>query len=363
MGLPNGPKLLTAKSVENSATKRWQEFLDTSRRTKRFVVVCNQWRQSQRASKASALITTKQVEAFDFMFGRGILAAARDELVQRNNTWALQYINITLTEIIQLLIRHGANPLERDVRGTTLLPCAAGTGNLDAMKELLPYYFPSGLLDETERDGATPLHWATAGVNSKEFGTGGHLQICQFLLLECDQQRRLQQLSGEESSAVPTAEDLVICRTKDGNSPLMWAAWSESLDTVKLMVRHRAIWQLANTNGCTVAHWASSGGNLEVCKYLHDVVGVDFFVPNHGGNTPLTHAVAFGRVEVVRWLREVAVDTSNEDNDILAAQLAEDFVEWSSELTSSAVIDANKRCSSSRMIIGMLSKTRTVALH
>jgi hypothetical protein len=92
-------------------------------------------------------------------------------------------------------------------------------------------------------------------------------------------------------------------------------------------------------------------------------VGVDFFVPNHGGNTPLTHAVAFGRVEVVRWLREVAVDTSNEDNDILAAQLAEDFVEWSSELTSSAVIDANKRCSSSRMIIGMLSKTRTVALH
>jgi ankyrin repeat protein len=129
------------------------------------------------------------------------------------------------------------------------------------------------------------------------------------------------------------------------------------------MVRHRAIWQLANTNGCTVAHWASSGGNLEVCQYLHDVVGVDFFVPNHGGNTPLTHAVAFGRVEVVRWLREVAVDTSNEDNDILAAQLAEDFVEWSSELTSSAVIDANKRCSSSRMIIGMLSKTRTVALH
>jgi ankyrin repeat protein len=82
---------------------------------------------------------------------------------------------------------------------------------------------------------------------------------------------------------------------------------------------------VANRNGCTVAHWASSGGNLVVCKYLADVVGVDFFQPNHGGNTPLTHAVAFGRVEIVQWLRDQCY---NGDDDQIAASLAQDFVDW-----------------------------------
>jgi 26S proteasome non-ATPase regulatory subunit 10 len=118
-----------------------------------------------------------------------------------------------------------------------------------------------------------------------------------------------------------SAKELVNQQTKDGNSPLMWAAWSSSLDTVKLMVRYRARWDLSNRNGCTVAHWAASGGNLEVCKYLAEVVGVDFFVPNHGGNTPLTHAVAFGRLDVVQWLRERAATLEEDRDDLIAKQL------------------------------------------
>lgn len=90
------------------------------------------------------------------------------------------------------------------------------------------------------------------------------------------------------------------------------------------MTRNRADYKLANRNGCTVAHWASSGGNLEVCKYLGKVIGVDFFEPNYGGNTPLTHAVAFGRAEIVEWIREQA---KGEDDEI-AARLAEDFFMW-----------------------------------
>jgi ankyrin repeat protein len=53
-------------------------------------------------------------------------------------------------------------------------------------------------------------------------------------------------------------------------------------------------------------------------------MGVDFLQPNHGGNTPLTHAVAFGRVEIVQWIREQA---THEDDEI-AASLAEDFFMW-----------------------------------
>jgi ankyrin repeat protein len=326
------------------------------RKTKLFCALCNQWRKEQLDSQDNSqrgdrngylgatktgLITAKQIEAFDFMFSRGIMAAARNDLVQWNNTWPLDHINITSAEMLRLMIQHGANPLERDVRGTTLLHWAAGTGNLEAVQELLPH-FPNGLLQTTERDGATPLHWAAAGANAHEFGTGGHVDVCQFLLLECERQRRQQCGAGDDdndgtsSNAFETvcsktsvsAKELVNQLTKDGNSPLMWAAWSGSLNTVKLMVRHRAIWEVSNRNGCTVAHWAASGGNLQVCKYLFDVVGVDFFVPNHAGNTPLTHAVAFGRVDVVQWLRECSSALNDNNDDLIAKQLAEDFVNW-----------------------------------
>lgn len=331
MDLPHGRSLF-AKGEEmniigprgkHRTTTLWHDFLISCRRTKQFCALCNQW-QREKEKKIGDIcspprhITSKQIQAFQFIFGRGLLAAARGELVQANNAWPLEHINITSKEVLKLLIQHGANPLEKDSRGTTLLHWAAGTGNLEAFETLLPY-FPDKFSGKTERDGATPLHWACAGANSKEFGTGGHYHLCQYLLSECENEMSL------------SAKELVNEQTKDGNSPLMWAAWSRSLDTVKLMVRYRARWDLSNRNGCTVAHWAASGGNLEVCRYLAEVVGVNFFVSNLGGNTPLTHAVAFGRLDVVQWLRKHAATLDEDRDEIIAKQLAADFFSWSDE--------------------------------
>jgi ankyrin repeat protein len=298
--LPHGRQLMDST--------KWQDFLLSSRKTKRFCALCNQWK-----APSDPPITAKQIEAFDAIFGRGLLAAARDDLCQWNNTWPLQHINITSPEVIRLLVQHGANPLERDNRGVSLLHWATGSGNLGAVEELLPS-FPKGVEERAERDGAKPLHWAAAGANAREFGTGGHPEVCRILLSAC-----------KAGSSNSTAKQLVNQLTFDGNSPLMWASWSGTLETVKMMVRERADPKVANRNGCTVAHWASSGGNLEVCKYLADVVGVDFFLPNHGGNTPLTHAVAFGRVEIVQWLKDQGYSG---DDDKIAATLARDFVDW-----------------------------------
>jgi ankyrin repeat protein len=50
-----------------------------------------------------------------------------------------------------------------------------------------------------------------------------------------------------------------------------------------------------------------------VCQYLNDIMGVDFTVPNHGGNTPLSHAEAFGRSEVVEWLCEFVTNPNSDD--------------------------------------------------
>jgi ankyrin repeat protein len=306
-GLPHGRALFETSSTEGTNTTLWYDFLLSCRKTKRFAVLCQSW---QRAQGRPATVTPKQIEAFDALFGRGLMSAARNTLVQDGNTWPVDHINITSSHLIRLMIQHGAPVQERDYRGVSLLHWAAGTGNADALQELLPH-IPDAVWTVTGRDRATPLHWAAAGATAREFGTGGHVEVCRALLAH-----------------VPavSAKSYVNQLTLDGNSALMWAAWSGTLETVKLLVRNRADADVMNRNGCAVAHWAASGGNVEVCRYLADTVGVDFTVANHGGNTPLTHAVAFGRASVVEWLRgKFAKDVSE---DQVAFNLAQDFVLW-----------------------------------
>lgn len=60
---------------------------------------------------------------------------------------------------------------------------------------------------------------------------------------------------------------------------------------------------------------------------MHETVGVDFSIPNHGGNAPLTHAVAFGQGDIVTWLRDEVLLT-DEDSNTMATSLAQDFVAW-----------------------------------
>jgi hypothetical protein len=57
---------------------------------------------------------------------------------------------------------------------------------------------------------------------------------------------------------------------------------------------------------------------------------VDFSIPNHAGNNPLGHAVAFGRDNVVKWLLEdPSLQVSRED-EVMALSLAQDYVHWTS---------------------------------
>jgi ankyrin repeat protein len=84
-----------------------------------------------------------------------------------------------------------------------------------------------------------------------------------------------------------------------------------------------------------VAHWAASGGNLAVCQYLSTVAQVDFTTANHGGNTPLSHAVAFGRTAVIEWLLSIVPKATDgighrptQSHDHQAYRLAQDLVQW-----------------------------------
>lgn len=324
-GLPSGQALFQQKThheqhlpLRASTLCKFQDFMLACRKTKHFASLCDLWRREHGSGDAfrGKKITAKDIEAFDAIFSRGLMAAVRDELVQFNNTWPIEQLpTLTAFEVVNLLIDHGANPLARDHRGATLLHWACGRGHWDAAKQLLPYCAVNAV---TERDGATPLHWAVAGVSSREFGVGGHVRVCENLLEQVRQTPEIRL----------SVKAYVNCLTFDGNSALMWAAWSGTLDSVKLLIRNRADTKVRNRNGCTVAHWAASGGSLQVCQYLAKTAKVDFMVQNDNGNTPLSHAVAFGRTDVVQWLLSLSSQEENNTDELLAYSLAQDFVEW-----------------------------------
>ncbi|KAL9190130.1 hypothetical protein ACHAXT_007341 [Thalassiosira profunda] len=349
-GLPSGRALwdgtYTAKrSKRNGSSATLLEgFLLQHCKPKQFAAMCNKWRSLYGSSAGDRLpITSEQIIAFDKLFQRGILSAARndsaylqpgDSTSDNSSPTLLHTANVTSAELIRYLIQHGSNPWETDVRGASLFHWAAGCGNLEGLQELvaccnrLEYRrvgddvngtspknpgVQAALLWKAARDDATPLHWAAAGAGPKEFGVGGHISVCTFILSLCTEYPIISQ------------RKLIESATKDGNTVLMWSSWSRSLDVVKLLVRNRADTTKANRNGCTVAHWAASGGDLSVCQYLHSMANVDFTVENHARNTPLSHAVAYGRYDVAKWLRD---DLKVEDVGGNAEDLAADFVSW-----------------------------------
>ena len=320
LGLPSGQALLEA---DDTGQLLWHAFLQAGRKSQTFAALCQTWKKRKLFSSSSqsphsillptTTITARHVDAFTTLFSRGLLAAARNDTTSA--VWASELLSPHLlpsADLLRLLLEHGANGAERDHRGATLLHWACGVGHWEGANVLLQHNTAS-VWDRTWRDGATPLHWAAAGVTTREFGVGGHASICEGLLEQVLPQRR---------------REYVNTCTFDGNSALMWAGWSGTLETVKLLARHRADTAIANRNGCTVAHWAASGGSLEVCRYLADTMEVDFSVPNHGGNTPLTHAVAFGRSDVVEWLLGHLSNEDESQDDMLALSLAQDFVAW-----------------------------------
>lgn len=138
------------------------------------------------------------------------------------------------------------------------------------------------------KDQATPLHWAVAGVNHTHFGSGGHVDVCRFLLDKAGDKKK----------------ELANSATAGGNTPLMWSCWSGSLDVAKMLINEGGADPFAsNEGGMAAAHWAASGGHVEICKYL-DCLGLSFGEGSEDGDgeTPLDCAKSYDRMNVVDWI-------------------------------------------------------------
>lgn len=157
LGLPSGKALWNGMHAASGSSRGGRgtelliEFLQWHRKPQQFAALCNKWQALYGSNKTVTecpRITPEQIVAFDKLFQRGTLSAARNDSAHvyhdggdSHSTKStrepalplLQTANVTAAQLIRYLLQHGANPWETDARGASLFHWAAGCGNLEGI--------------------------------------------------------------------------------------------------------------------------------------------------------------------------------------------------------------------------------------
>uniref|UniRef100_A0A8C5CYG3 KAP NTPase domain-containing protein n=1 Tax=Gadus morhua TaxID=8049 RepID=A0A8C5CYG3_GADMO len=184
-------------------------------------------------------------------------------------------------EIVQELIRRGANVNLDDVDCWSALISGAKEGHLEVVKELLEN---SAYLEHRDMGGWTALMWAAYK---------GRVEVCELLL---------------ENGANPNTTGQYSVY------PIIWAAGRGHADIVKLLLDNGAKVNCSDKYGTTPLIWASRKGHFESVMHLLEN-GAD--VDQEGANsmTALIVGVKGGFSEVVKELLKRNPNVNMTDKD------------------------------------------------
>ncbi|XP_028858461.1 kinase D-interacting substrate of 220 kDa B isoform X3 [Denticeps clupeoides] len=252
-------------------------------------------------------------------------------------------------EIVQELIRRGANVNLDDVDCWTALISAAKEGHVEVVKELLEN---SAYIEHREMGGWTALMWAAYK---------GRVEVAKVLL----ENGANPNTTGQQYSVYPIIwaagrghADVVClllqngakvnCSDKYGTTPLIWAARKGHYDSVMHLLENGADIDQEGANSMTALIVAVKGGYTQVVKELlkrnpnvnmtdkdgntalmiaakegyteivQDLLDAGTYVniPDRSGDTVLIGAVRGGHVEIVRALlhKYADIDIRGQDN-------------------------------------------------
>ncbi|XP_047244783.1 kinase D-interacting substrate of 220 kDa B isoform X3 [Girardinichthys multiradiatus] len=184
-------------------------------------------------------------------------------------------------EIVQELIRRGANVNLDDVDCWSALISAAKEGHLEVVKELLEN---SAYIEHRDMGGWTALMWAAYK---------GRVEVTRLLL---------------EHGANPNTTGQYSVY------PIIWAAGRGHAEIVKLLLQHEAKVNCSDKYGTTSLIWASRKGHYDCVMHLLEK-GAD--VDQEGANsmTALIVAVKGGYTEVVKELLKRNPNINMTDKD------------------------------------------------
>lgn len=191
-------------------------------------------------------------------------------------------------EIVQWMVEQtGASLHEADNAGDTPLHLACGSRRQDGLQVAKLLHSKGAVVDATNVQGNTPLHWAARG---------GDFSTVRWL--------------------VKKAGAHVHLADKESNTPLHWATRGGRHKLVRWLVQKGANLHATNKKGDTPLHWAAAAGHTNVVRWLI-FEGAYWDVRNNEGSTALHMASENGHVEIVQWLVEVwfSVDASDVRGD------------------------------------------------
>ncbi|EQL03178.1 pfs, ankyrin repeats & 6-phosphofructo-2-kinase [Ophiocordyceps sinensis CO18] len=205
-------------------------------------------------------------------------------LAERNN-W---------TEVADAILELKGSLDSQDDEGRTAASHCAETGLGCALERLIQR---GAFLDQADRKGRTPLHWAAQA---------GHVSIVQMLMAsgQVDSDRQDSQGTTPLWDALyqghlSVVEELLAAgidiesRQKDGQTPLTWAAQKGHLEMMKKLLDHGADVHQKGDRERTAIHWASAGGHTPCLQLLLEH-GSSMYESDRNYYTPITLAAENG---------------------------------------------------------------------
>uniref|UniRef100_A0A8C9WH12 Kinase D interacting substrate 220 n=1 Tax=Scleropages formosus TaxID=113540 RepID=A0A8C9WH12_SCLFO len=245
-------------------------------------------------------------------------------------------------EIVQELVRRGANVNLDDVDGWTALISAAKEGHVEVVRELLAN---NANLEHRDMGGWSALMWAAYK---------GRVEVARLLLEKGANPNITGQLCSvvlQHTQCTRNYDDAVVllsCQCQYGTTPLIWAARKGHIDCVMHLLENGADVDQEGANSMTALIVAVRGGYTEVVKELlkrnpnvnmkdkdgntalmiaakegHTEIVQDLLdagayvnIPDRSGDTVLIGAVRGGHIEIVRALlhKYADIDVQGQDN-------------------------------------------------
>mmetsp|Transcript_21475 Transcript_21475/g.31148 ORF Transcript_21475/g.31148 Transcript_21475/m.31148 type:complete len:564 (-) Transcript_21475:167-1858(-) len=164
-----------------------------------------------------------------------------------------------------------------------------------------------GILNSTDAQGNTPMHWAARCGDTELMKTLVHHGAA--INEKSPSDSRMQPIhwaasEGKISSIRFLVNSNVDIDSTDANgcTPLVIAAQHNQIPCVVYLIKSGANVEVADTNGDLCSHWAAYKGNLELLGALAYLRPQDMHAADKYGQTPLHLASLRGNVDCVEYL-------------------------------------------------------------